>query len=253
LVDTYNVIKSGIPNAIKVFQEEIIPRGFRPKGIRIDSGDITYLSKKARRMLDVAGLEDCKIIASNALDEFIIRDILVQGAQVDSFGVGERLITSKSDPVFGGVYKLAAVEEEGRIVPKIKISENVGKITNPGFKEVWRLFSKENGKAIADVITAHDEAIDDTKPYELFDPEHTWKRKTVINFEAKRMLVQIFDKGKCVYISPELKSIRQHCEEQIATLWEEVLRFENPHNYYVDLSPALWKMKQELLQEYSVK
>lgn len=253
LVDTYNVLKSGVPNAIKVFNEEIVPRGFRPKGIRIDSGDITYLSKEARKMLDEAGFHDCRIVASNSLDEFIIRDILMQGAQVDLFGVGERLITSKSEPVFGGVYKLVGVEENGEMIPKIKLSENVGKITNPGFKQVWRLFDKESGKAIADVLTANDETIDESKPYELFDPEYTWKRKNVTNFIAKRLLIRIFNKGTCVYESLKLQDIKNHCKEQVDTLWDEVKRFENPHKYYVDLSKPLWEMKERLLQEYSIK
>jgi nicotinate phosphoribosyltransferase len=253
LVDTYNVLKSGIPNAIKVFREEIVPRGFRPKGIRIDSGDITYLSKEDRRMLSEAGFQDCRIVASNSLDEFIIRDILIQGAQVDLFGVGERLITSRSEPVFGGVYKLVAIQENGEILPKIKLSENVGKITNPGFKQVWRLFDKGTGKAIADVLTAVDETMDESKAYELFDPEYTWKRKIVTNFHAKRLLARIFDKGMCVYESPKLKDIKSYCKEQLDTLWDEVKRFENPHKYYVDLSKPLWEMKEKLLQEYSVK
>jgi nicotinate phosphoribosyltransferase len=251
LVDTYNVLKSGVPNAIRVFNEEIVPRGFRPRGIRIDSGDITYLSKEARKMLDEAGFHDCKIVASNSLDEYIIREILMQGAQVDLFGVGERLITSRSEPVFGGVYKLAAVEENGEIVPKIKISENVKKITNPGFKQVWRFFDKASGKAIADLITFNDEVIDENDPYELFDPEHTWKRKTVTDFTAKRLLVKIFDKGNCVYESPKLQDIRRYCREQVDALWDEVKRFENPHKYYVDLSLPLWEMKQRLLKKYS--
>lgn len=253
LVDTYNVLKSGVPNAIKVFNEEIVPMGFRPKGIRIDSGDITYLSKEIRRMLDEAGFQDCKIVASNSLDEFIIMDLLIQGAQVDLFGVGERLITSESDAVFGGVYKLVAVEEDGEIIPKIKLSENVGKITNPGFKQVWRLFDKETGKAIADVLSTNDETIDENKPYELFDPEYTWKRKMVTNFYAKNLLTRLFDKGVCIYESPKLKDIKSYCKEQVDTLWDEVKRFENPHKYYVDLSKPLWEMKERLLQEYSVK
>lgn len=253
LVDTYNVLKSGVPNAIKAFEEEVVPRGFRPKGIRIDSGDITYLSKAARKMLDKAGYQDCKIVASNALDEYLITEMLLQGAKVDLFGVGERLITSKSSPVFGGVYKLSAVEENGNIIPKIKISENVGKITNPGFKQVWRLFDKETDKAIADVITLENEAIDESKPYELFDAEHTWKRKTVTNFYAKRLLVKIFEKGQCVYESPSLEEIKAYCSKQVETLWEEILRFEYPHNYYVDLSKPLWELKEKLLQEYTVK
>ncbi|MFZ5352341.1 MAG: nicotinate phosphoribosyltransferase [Bacillota bacterium] len=253
LVDTYNVLKSGVPNAIRVFREEILARGYRPKGIRIDSGDITYLSKEARKMLDEAGFQDCRIVASNSLDEFIIRDILIQGAQVDVFGVGERLITSKSEPIFGGVYKLVAVENNGEITPKIKLSENVGKITNPGFKQVWRLYDRGTGKAIADVLTTTDEFIDDDTPYELFDPEYTWKRKTVSNFYARRLLVKIFDEGKCIYESPSLEGIKQYCREQVSTLWDEVKRFENPHKYYVDLSKPLWDMKEQLLQEYSVQ
>jgi len=253
LVDTYNVLKSGVPNAIRVFNEEILPRGYRPKGIRIDSGDITYLSRKARKMLDEAGFPDCKIVASNSLDEYIIRDILTQGACVDSFGVGERLITSRSEPVFGGVYKLCAIEEDGKIIPKIKVSENITKITNPGYKQVWRLFDRDSGKAIADVLTLHDEIIDDSKPYVIFDPEFTWKRKTLTNFRAHKLMVQLFDKGRCVYVSPELNKIRDYCREQVATLWEEVTRFENPHKYYVDLSQPLWDMKERLLHEHSMK
>ncbi|NLD46852.1 MAG: nicotinate phosphoribosyltransferase, partial [Clostridiaceae bacterium] len=253
LVDTYNVLKSGVPNAIQIFREEIVPKGFRPKGIRLDSGDITYLSKEARRMLDEAGFHDCGIVASNSLDEFIINDILMQGAQVDLFGVGERLITSKSEPVFGGVYKLVAVEDNGKMIPKIKLSENVGKITNPGFKQLWRFFDKETGKAIADLMTTSDETVNENEPYELFDPEYTWKRKTVTNFNAKKLLVRIFDKGNCVYKSPEINEIRDYCIEQTGTLWEEVKRFENPHKYYVDLSKPLWEMKEKLLHEYSVK
>ncbi len=251
LVDTYNTLKSGIPNAIKVFNEVIVPKGFRPKGIRIDSGDIAYLSKEARRMLDEAGFQDCKIVASNSLDESIIRDLLIEGAQVDVFGVGERLITSRSEPVFGGVYKLVAVKEGDKIIPKIKLSDNVGKITNPGYKQAWRLFDKDTGKAIADVISLNHEIIDESEPYELFDPEYTWKRKTVTNFTAKKLQVKIFDKGNCIYKSPKINEIRSYCKEQIDTLWDEVKRFENPHKYYVDLSLPLWEMKESLLKEHS--
>ncbi|MDR3552984.1 MAG: nicotinate phosphoribosyltransferase [Clostridia bacterium] len=253
LVDTYNVLKSGVPNAIRVFKEEVVTRGFRPKGIRIDSGDITYLSRETRRMLDEGGFPDAGIVASNSLDEYIIRDILTQGAKIDSFGVGERLITSRSEPVFGGVYKLAAVEEDGRIAPRIKISENVGKINNPCFKQVWRLYDRTCGKAIADVITLADEVIDDTRPYEIFDPEFTWKRKRVTNFIACRLQQPLFEKGRCVYRSPALSEIRDFCRDQVGTLWDEVLRFENPHGYYVDLSPKLWDIKKDLLEEYSIK
>ncbi|HEX3026037.1 MAG TPA: nicotinate phosphoribosyltransferase [Clostridia bacterium] len=248
LVDTYNVLKSGVPNAIRAFREVLLPLGYRPRGIRIDSGDITYLSQEARKMLDDAGFDDCGIVASNSLDEYIIDDILGQGAQINSFGVGERLITSRSEPVFGGVYKLSAVEEEGKIVPKIKISENVEKITNPGFKQVWRLFDQKSGKSMADVITLADEVIDDTLPYEIFDPEYTWKHKVLTGFTAKRLMTRIFNHGDCVYSGPELKEIQGYCKSQIETLWSEVLRFENPHRYFVDLSLPLWNLKQDLLK-----
>jgi putative nicotinate phosphoribosyltransferase len=250
LVDTYNVLKSGIPNAIKVFNEVVVPQGYRPSGIRIDSGDITYLSRKARKMLDDAGFEDCKICASNSLDEYIIQNMLLQGAKVDTFGVGERLITSSSEPVFGGVYKLVAVETEtGELKSKIKISENVSKITTPCFKSLWRLYDRETDKAIADVITMHDEVIDDTKPYTIFDPEHIWKRKTLENFKAVPLLVQVFKDGECMYKERALNAIRSYCASQVDTLWEEVTRFENPHTYYVDLSQKLWDEKNRLLSE----
>ncbi|MBP5426617.1 MAG: nicotinate phosphoribosyltransferase [Clostridiales bacterium] len=249
LVDTYNVLKSGIPNAIKVFNEEILPRGYRPKGVRIDSGDIVYLSNKARQMLDDAGFKDCKIVISNALDEYIIKEILDNDAKVDSFGVGERLITSRSEPVFGGVYKLAAIERNGKIIPRIKISENEGKITNPGVKEIWRIYDKD--KAMADVITLKDETIDESQSYMLFDPEYTWKKKTVVGFSAKKIRKQIYQSGACVYSRPSLDGIRKYCDDQIKTLWSEVLRFSNPHKYYVDLSYKLWSQKKKLLDEYS--
>ncbi len=247
LVDTYNVLKSGIPNAIRAFNEVLVPMGCRPKGVRIDSGDITYLSRKARKMLDDAGFPDCAITASNALDEYLIRDMIRQNACVDSFGVGERLITAASSPVFGGVYKLVAVEENGEIVPRIKVSENVAKITNPGFKKLWRLFDRDTGKAIADVITMHDEVIDDTKPYEIFDPEHTWKRKKVENFIASCLQRELFRAGECVHQPRSLDEIRNYCLASVGDMWDEVKRFENPHNYYVDLSQKLWDEKQRLL------
>ncbi len=246
LVDTYNVIKSGIPAAIKVFKE------MKPAkmGIRIDSGDVTYLTKKARAMLNAAGLKECTIVVSNSLDEYIIRDVIGQGACIDTFGVGERLITSKSEPVFGGVYKLAALEKDGELIPKMKISENIEKITNPGFKTVYRLFDKDSNKAVADVITLDHEKIPEGSDYEIFDPQITWKRKKISNFYAKNLRVQIFDKGKCVYQSPSIDEIRDYCKAQIDTLWEEILRFENPHEFYVDLSKELWQMKQKLIEEY---
>lgn len=250
LVDTYNVLKSGVPNAIRAFKEALLPKGITNCAIRLDSGDLTYLSCKARQMLDEAGLTECKIVASNSLDEYIIRDLLLQGAKIDSFGVGERLITSKSEPVFGGVYKLAAVEDgEGHIIPKIKISENPAKITNPHFKKVYRLVSRYSGKALADLITLYDETVDDSRPLELFDPDATWKRKTFTDFEAKELLVPIFRNGKLVYQSPTITEMRAYCAAQIDLLWDEVKRFENPHNYYVDLSQKLWDIKQSLLKE----
>lgn len=248
LVDTYNVLKSGVPNAITVFKE-MRARGEKPAGIRIDSGDITYLSKRARQMLDDEGFPDVKIVASNSLDEYIIRDILMQGAKIDSFGVGERLITSKSEPVFGGVYKLSAIEKDGEIIPKIKVSENVTKITNPDFKEVWRLFDTSTGKAIADVLTCRGEVIDDTRPYVIFDPEHTYKRKLLSNFSAVKLMERIFDGGKCVYNSPSAEDIKAYCTAQLDTLWDELKRFEYPHKYYVDLSQKLWDKKNELLEK----
>ena len=253
LVDTYNVLKSGIPNAIRVFDEVLKPLGKRPLGIRIDSGDITYLSKKVREMLDAAGYPDCKICVSNSLDEHLIRDMIFQGAQVDSYGVGERLITSSSEAVFGGVYKLSAVENNGKIIPKIKISENTAKITLPGVKTPWRLYGKASGKAIADVITLSDEVIDDTKPYEIFDPNHTWKRKVVEDFKAVKLQTKIFENGKQIYQSPSVKEIAEHCKKSVDALWDEVKRFEKPHTYYVDLSQALWDQRNCLLNAANKK
>lgn len=253
LVDTYNVINSGLPNAIKVFNEVLAPLGKRPLGIRIDSGDITYISKKARKILDDAGYPDCKICVSNSLDEYLIRDMIFQGAKVDSYGVGERLITASSEAVFGGVYKLAATEKDGVVTPKIKISENTAKITLPGIKIPWRLYDRKTGKAIADVITLNHEKIDDSEPYEIFDPVYTWKRKIVTDFVAKKLQVQIFDGGKQVYSSPSLKEIAKYREEAVGSLWDEVKRFEKPHNYYVDLSEDLWNLRNDLLNEHSSK
>ena len=221
LVDTYNVLKSGVPNAIRAFQEVLLPQGIHDFAIRLDSGDLTYLSKKARRMLDAAGLQSCKIVASNSLDEYIIRDLLLQGAQIDSFGVGERLITSKSEPVFGGVYKLSAIEsKDGTILPRIKISENPAKITNPHFKKVYRLFENDTGKAIADLICVHDEVVDPAQPLELFDPEATWKRKTITDFTVRELLVPIFQSGELVYRQPSIEEMRTWCAGQIDTLWD---------------------------------
>jgi len=248
LVDTFNIMKSGIPNAIKAFDEVLKPLGKRPKGVRLDSGDIAYQSKKMRKMLDEAGYEDCKIIASNSLDENILRDLIFQDAKIDSFGVGERLITSKSSPVFDGVYKLAAVEKNGEIMPKIKISENVGKITTPHFKKVYRLIENSTNKAIADYITIFDEEVP-TDELELFDPEATWKRKVINDYRVEELLQPIFINGKQVYETPKMQDIQNYCKGEVKKLWDEVKRFENPHTYYVDLSQKLWDVKHSLLKK----
>ena len=247
LVDTYSTIHSGIPNAIRVFNEEIVPLGFRPYGIRIDSGDITYLSKRARELLDDAGFSDCKIIVSNSLDEYKISSILEQGAKIDAFGVGERLINSASDPIFGGVYKLCAIEKKQNIVPRIKISDNISKISNPGVKEIWRIFDKNTKKAMADIITLFDEKIDTSNPYTIFDPQNTWKKKVLNNFNAVKIRKKIFSDGNLVYKSPHIEDIQSYCASQVECLWDEVKRFEMPHKYYVDLSKKLWNQKQKLL------
>ena len=250
VLDTYDTLKSGVPNAIKAFDDVLKPMGKRPAGVRIDSGDITYLSKKVRKMLDEAGYPDCNIVASNSLDEYIINDMILQGAKVDCFVVGERLINSASSPLFSGVYKLCAVEKNGEIIPKINLSENVSKITTPHSKMLYRLFDCDTGKAIADVLTLENETIDESKPYTLFDPDFTWKRKEVENFVARKLLVPVFVKGECVYKEPSLHEIRDYCSEQIDNLWEEVKRFENPHTYYVDLSEDLWRVRKELIEEH---
>ena len=253
LVDTYNTLKSGIPNAIKVFKEVLLPQGKTKCAIRLDSGDISYLSKKARKMLDAAGLTDCKITASNALDEKLIRDLMMQGAQIDTFGVGERLITSSSSPVFGGVYKLVAVENAtGDIEPKIKVSENTAKITNPHFKKLYRYYDRESGKALADELCVYDEFVDDTKPHTIFDPNATWKTKTLTDFTARELLVKVFENGECVYDCPSIEEIAAYCRDQLDLLWDEVKRFENPHDYYVDLSKKLYEIKNILLSVYGL-
>ena len=250
LVDTYNSLKSGVPNAIKAFNEVLKPLGITKCGIRFDSGDMAYLTRKARVMLDEAGWPECKITVSNALDERLITELLLQGAKIDAFGVGERLITSKSDPVFGGVYKLCAVEnEKGEVIPKIKISENVGKITNPGFKRVYRLFDKETGMAEADYITLYDEIVDDTKPLEICDPEARWKTKVMDGFNAVELQVPVFKNGELVYKLPTLEEIKRTCAYGVSTLWPEVKRFDFPHQYYVDLSAKLMALKDEMLKQ----
>ena len=250
LVDTYNTLESGVPNAIRAFKEILVPQGISDFGIRLDSGDIAYLTKKARKMLDDAGLTTAKIVVSNALDEYLINDLLLQGACINTFGVGERLITAKSDPVFGAVYKLAALENpDGSIVPKIKLSENTSKITTPHFKKIYRYYDRATGKALADEMCLHDETVDTTAPHTIFDPAETWKTKTLENFDARELLVPIFKDGKQVYTSPSAKEIRAYCFAQIDTLWDEVTRFENPHTYYVDLSQKLWDIKMNLIKK----
>ncbi len=252
LVDTYNTLKKGIPDAIRAFNEVLRPRGLTKCGIRLDSGDMAFLTKQARKMLDEAGWESCKISVSNSLDEYIIQDLLLQGAEIDMFGVGERLITAKSEPVFGGVYKLTAVEnEQGEIIPKIKISENVGKITNPHFKKLYRFYGNDTGKAIADYLCVHDEVVDDSQDLTIFDPEATWKRKKVYNFTARELQVPIFKDGKLVYDLPSLQEIQAYCKKEVDCLWDEIKRFENPQTYYVDLSQKLWDIKHQLLRENS--
>ena len=250
LVDTYNVLESGVPNAIRAFREVLTPKGITKCAVRIDSGDIAYLSGKIRKMLDDAGFTECRIVASNSLDEYIIRGLIHQGACIDAFGVGERLITAKSAPVFGGVYKLCAVEDaEGNIIPKIKLSENAGKITTPHFKKVYRLYDRENGKAEADLLCVYDEIVDDSKPLEIFDPENTWKTKMLVNFRAEELLVPIFKDGNQVYALPGIEEIRAHCKASLESMWDEVKRFDNPHNYYVDLSQKLWDLKYGMIKK----
>ena len=248
LVDTYDTLKSGIPNAIRAFNDVLKPMGVTKCGIRLDSGDLAYLTRKARQMLDEAGWESCKITVSNSLDEYLIRDLWLQDAKIDAFGVGERMITAKSEPVFGGVYKLVAVEDDdGEIIPKIKISENVGKITTPHFKKLYRFYGRDTGKAIADYLCLYDETVDDSGNLEIFDPEATWKRKEVYHFEARELLVQIYKNGKLIYKRPSMEELRAYCASQVDTLWDEVKRFDNPHRYYVDLSQKLYDIKQSLL------
>ena len=255
LVDTYNTLKSGIPDAIRAFNDVLRPLGITKCGIRLDSGDMAYLTRQARRMLDEAGWPECKITVSNSLDEVLIQDLLLQGAQIDSFGVGERLITARSEPVFGGVYKLVAYEDDdGNVVPKIKLSENVAKITTPQFKRLYRLFANDSGKAIADWLCTHDESLEDSLAPDgtltLFDPDATWKRKTISDFTARELQVPIFRDGQLVYDPPALPEIQRYCQEQVGTLWDEVKRFDNPHTYYVDLSQRLWDIKYDLITHH---
>lgn len=246
LIDTYDSLGSGINNAIKVFDEVLTPMGYRPKAVRIDSGDLSYLSKKLRTILDEAGYEDCKICGTNSLDEYVITSILDEGAKLDSFGVGENLITAKSNPVFGGVYKLSAIEKEGKIIPKIKVSNNTIKITNPGFKKTYRFYDNKTNKAIADVIALHDEIIPENS-YTIFDPTATWKKKTLTNYTARPLQEKIFENGNLIYTSPSLKEIAENAKNELKTLWNEIRRIKNPHKYYVDLSKGLWDLKDNML------
>lgn len=248
LIDTYDTLNSGIQNAIKVFNEVLVPNGYRPKAVRLDSGDLSYLSKKIRVILDEAGFEDCKICGTNSLDEYVITSLLEEGAKIDLFGVGENLITAKSNPVFGGVYKLVAIEKDNTIIPKIKISNNTIKITNPGFKKVYRFYDKTTNKALADVITLHDEIIPEDN-YTIFDPVSPWKKKTLTNYTVRPLQELIFDKGNLVYNSPCLKTIAETSKQELNTLWDEIKRIKNPHKYYVDLSQNLWNLKNELLEK----
>lgn len=250
LVDTYDTLRSGVPNAIRVFTE-LREAGRMPSryGIRLDSGDLSYLSKKARKMLDEAGFPDASICASSDLDEYLIESLNSQGAAIDSWGVGTNLITSKDCPAFGGVYKLAAVQKNGEFIPKIKLSENPVKITNPGNKTVFRIYDKETGKIKADLIAFADEVIDTTKPLLLFDPEATWKQTLLEpdTYTVRELLLPVFINGSCVYDSPAVMDIRSYCSREMATLWDETKRFVNPQEVYVDLSDRLFRTKQELL------
>jgi nicotinate phosphoribosyltransferase len=248
LIDTYNTLESGLPNAIKVFNEVLVPKGIRPVAVRLDSGDLAYLSKEVRKRLDESGFSDCKICVTNSLDERLISSLFEQNAKIDLFGVGENLITAKSDPVFGGVYKLVAIEKNNTIIPKIKISENVVKVTNPSFKKLYRFYSKETNTAIADLVTLHDEEILEGE-YTIFDPENTWRRKILKNYYVKELQTKIFDNGNLIYKSPSLKEIAEYSKHDLDSFWDEIKRIDNPHKYFVDLSQNLWNLKQELLNK----
>ena len=246
LIDTYNTLESGLPNAIRVFDEVLKPQGIRPVAVRLDSGDLAYLSKEVRKRLDEAGYTDCKICATNSLDERLIASLFEQDAKIDLLGVGENLITAKSDPVFGGVYKLVAMEKNGNIIPKIKISENVVKVTNPSFKKLFRFYSKEDNKALADLITLHDEEVLEGE-YTIFDPANTWKRKILKDYYVKELQIKIFENGNLIYNPPSLTEIAEYSKKDLETFWDEIKRIDNPHKYFVDLSQNLWNLKQELL------
>jgi len=251
LVDTYDTLRSGVPNAIKVF-EELKSKGYTPVGIRLDSGDLAYLSKKARAMLDGAGFSEAKIFASGDIDEWLIRDMKLQGARIDVWGVGTKLITSDGCPALGGVYKLSAEVSDGQVVPKIKVSDNVEKITNPGYKKLVRIYSNPTGKAIADLIMLADETVDKSKPLTIFHPVDTWKRMKLMDFHTKDLLVPIFVNGQQVYQSPQLMDIQAYARQDMATFWDEIKRLINPQEYKVDLSQKLYDLKKELLEQWNV-
>ena len=247
LVDTYDVVKSGIPNAIRCAKEVLEPMGKRLKGIRLDSGDLAYLSKRVRKMLDDAGLTDCKIVVSNSLDEWTIMSILEQGGCIDSFGVGERMITAKTDPVFGAVYKICAVEENGKFAPRIKVSETVEKITNPGLKSVYRVYDEE-GHAVSDLIAGFDEKVDFSTPYRYVDPEKPWKNRSYENCTAKPLLHKVIESGKRLTKTKTLQELQAYVKKQLDNeIWEEEQRFENPHKHYNDMSPDYYEMKMSML------
>ncbi len=251
LLDTYDTLRSGLPNAIRLAKEYLEPNGYRLAGVRIDSGDMAYLSKKIREALNANGMNDTKIVVSNSLDEYLIQSLISQGAQIDSMGVGENLVCSKSTPVFGGVYKLSSVMENGEMIPKIKISENIEKVTNPGFKKLYRIYDKESGKAIADLMTLYEEQIDSEKDLTIYHQMNTWKNKTLKggSYTLRDLLEPIFIDGKLVYDVPKLQEIRSYSESEFAKLWDEVLRFEYPQVYYVDLSERLLKLKLSMLED----
>ena len=248
LVDTYDTLRSGVPNAITVFNE-LREKGFEPKGIRLDSGDLAYLSREARKILDDAGFPNAIICASGDLDENLIRDLKLQGAAIDTWGVGTKLITSEDCPSLGGVYKLSAEYVDGRVVPKIKISENTVKITNPGVKKLYRIYDKANGKAIADLIALEHETYDESQPLTIYDPVNTWKSMTLTNYTMKELQVPLFKNGKRVYESPSLMDIQKHCKEDLDTFWDQYKRLLNPQRYKVDLSDSLWMLKNSMIQQ----
>ena len=249
LVDTYDTLKSGVPNAIQVF-DELRAQGHEPVGIRLDSGDLAYLSREARKMLDAAGYPNTIICASGDLDENLIRDLKLQGACIDTWGVGTKLITSEDCPSLGGVYKMSAETVDGRVIPKIKISENPVKITNPGVKKLWRIYDNKTGKATADLIALDYETFDTTRPLTIYDPVNTWKSMTLTDYTMKELQVKVFEGGKRVYDSPSLQQIQQHCQDDLDTFWDQYKRLLNPHRYKVDLSDSLWMLKNSMLQNY---